>query len=80
MHLPLPGTDLTDAQARHTAQQLHAYMTFRAGREDACRSTGISTACCWAASSFFGARIDTDRGGLLSDEQQPALFAEWRKH
>jgi hypothetical protein len=34
MHLPLPGTDLTDAQARHTAQQLHAYMTFRAGRED----------------------------------------------
>jgi hypothetical protein len=78
MHIPLPGTALTDAEALHTAQQLRAYMTFRAGHEGMVHDLlehwyldRVLMGCV----KFFGVRIGA-HGELLSDELRPALFAE----
>jgi hypothetical protein len=58
-------------------------MTFRAGSEDMAHNLSehwYLDRVLFGCVKFFGVRVDTDCGGLLSDEQLPALFTEWRKH
>lgn len=66
--------------ARDLADQLHAYMSFRAGKE------GVPYECSppWfrihlrdGVRDFFG--IETDDRRILRDRQQPVLLDEWRK-
>lgn len=64
--------------ARAAAEQLHAYMTFRAAREGVGHTLPVNfytKAIRKGCVSFFGIQVRS--GKLLEDQQRPDLFAEW---
>jgi hypothetical protein len=61
------------------ARQIHSYMTFRAAKENLPHDLSVAyyrTFISQGINLIFGVTVGTN--GLVSDVQQPRMFAEWK--
>jgi hypothetical protein len=68
------------ARTQHVAEILDEYMRFRAAKEGVGYdlSPEFFQAAMWqGCDMFFGVTVEGDE--LISDEQQPELFEQWKK-